>query len=231
MARRLRDVVDRENLYLWLKDHNPFSTLETRLKSLSTGITVDSGLNCDDAERIGAEIHKKLDGLAIADAKVKRKDRMVCLDAMINSINVGKKYVPINPTLLFNRLSALAGREENVEKFFDFELTTYPMSLFKDGLLRKPDKASLRKVILAKETSRPSNPKKVIDEGHFCMKYIGQRTAHIMIFWIIMLERSESCMVIVMLYLMAMISRLSKTMSMSGVRQKLDRWKYNSQMI
>ena len=123
------------------------------------------GLNCEDAERIGAEIHKKLDGLAIADAKVKRKDHVVWLDVMINSINVGKKSVPINPTLLFNRLSALAGREENVEIFFDFELTTYPMSLFKDGLLRKPDKASLRKEILAKETSRPSNPKKVIDGG------------------------------------------------------------------
>ena len=131
-ARRLRDVVDREKLYSWLKDHNPLSTLETRLKSLSTGITVDSGcgLNCDDAERIGVEIHKKLDGLAIAEAKVNRKDRVVCLDVMINSINVGKKSVPINPTLFFNRLSALAGREENEEKFLDFELTTYPMSLF-----------------------------------------------------------------------------------------------------
>ena len=43
-ARRLRDVFDREKLYSWLKDHIPFSTLETRLKSLSTGITVDSGI-------------------------------------------------------------------------------------------------------------------------------------------------------------------------------------------
>ena len=49
----------------------------------------------------------------------------------------------INPAVLFTHLSALTGREENVEKYFDYELTTEPMSLFKDSAMRKPDKASL----------------------------------------------------------------------------------------
>ena len=67
--------------------------------------------------------------------------------------------------MLFTRLSALAGREDNVEKYFEFELTSYPMSLFKDGVMRKPEKASLRNLLLTKETVSKCCTKKVIDGG------------------------------------------------------------------
>ena len=165
-ARKQRDSADCQKFYSWLKEHNPFDKEEKRLKSLSTGITVENeSLNCDKAEKIGESIHNALDGVAMADAKIKRKDQIVCLDFNINAVNIGKKPVSINPTLLFNRLSALAGREENIEKYFEFELTAYPTSLFKDGLLRKPDKASLRKLILTKEVSCQSVREKVIDGG------------------------------------------------------------------
>ena len=65
------------------------------------------------------------------------------LDSKVNKVAVNEKDVVINPSVLFTWLSALAGREENVEKYFKYELTTEPMSLFKDGIMRKPDKASL----------------------------------------------------------------------------------------
>ena len=167
-ARRSRDFDDCQKMYAWIKDRNPFLKTDKRLKSLSTGVTADegSGINCDDAEHVGEEIHDKLDNIPLAEAKIKRKGRVVCLDATLNAISVEKKSVIINPTLLFNRLSALAGREENVEKYFGYELTTYPMSLFKDGIMRKPDKASLRKRMLTKEMSSPSIAKKVIDGGY-----------------------------------------------------------------
>ena len=71
----------------------------------------------------------------------------------------------INPTLLFTRLSALAGREDNVQKYFDFELTTYPLSLFKAGIMRKPDKASLRNIVLTEETSSSCSTVKIVDGG------------------------------------------------------------------
>ena len=71
----------------------------------------------------------------------------------------------INPLILFTRLSALAGREENIEKYFDFELTTYPMSLFKDGMMRKPEKNSLRSHLLVKEASQELCVMKVVDGG------------------------------------------------------------------
>ena len=71
----------------------------------------------------------------------------------------------MNPTLLFTRLSALAGRSENVEEYFHYELTSNPMSIFKSTFMRKPDKASLWSVILTKEKPTPSHSVKVIDGG------------------------------------------------------------------
>ena len=93
----------------------------------------------------------------------KRSEMIIGLDSKLNKVTVDKKDVTINPTLLFNRLSALAGREDNVEKYFDFELTSYPMSLFKDGIMRKQEKASLRHLSLKKETESNCSTKKVID--------------------------------------------------------------------
>ena len=55
-------------------------------------------------------------------------------------------------TLLFTRLVAVAQREkEDVEEFFSFELTQEPMSLFKKGLMRKPDKPALRRAVMKEE--------------------------------------------------------------------------------
>ena len=52
---------------------------------------------------------------------------------------------------MFNRIITVAAREDNIEEFFHYELTQEPMSLFKNGMMRKPDKPSLRKVIMPEE--------------------------------------------------------------------------------
>ena len=54
---------------------------------------------------------------------------------------------------MFNRMITVAEREDDIEAFFKFELTPEPMALFKDGMLRKPDKPSLRKVIMPEGNS------------------------------------------------------------------------------
>ena len=45
---------------------------------------------------------------------------------------------------LFLRLIAIAQRTPKIEDYFHYELTADPMSLFKDGMMRKPNKALLR---------------------------------------------------------------------------------------
>lgn len=56
--------------------------------------------------------------------------------------------VYIDPTILFTRLTAIAQQEDEIEKYFQYEMSVFPLSLFKDGLMRKPDKPSLRKAIM-----------------------------------------------------------------------------------
>ena len=110
-------------------------------------------------------MQKKMDNIPLSEAKGKRKDSVVGFNDKMSSVNVDDKSVAINPTLLFVRLAALAGREDNIDKYFKYELTTYPMSLFKDGLMRKPDKAILRNSILTKEMKTSTHAVEVIDGG------------------------------------------------------------------
>ena len=55
--------------------------------------------------------------------------------------------------MLFTRLAAIAQSDDNVEQYFEYEMTPASMSLFKNNLMRKPDKASVRKTILGNDQS------------------------------------------------------------------------------
>ena len=137
------------------ESRNPFNMDTNDLHSLSTGVVSVKGIdnvNCEDAEAIGARIHKMLDNVNLAEAKIKKKDQLSSLDSLTKMVKVSeKKSVCVNPTVLFTRLAAIAQREENVEQYFAFELTNHPQALFKNGLMRKPDKSALRKVLLLEE--------------------------------------------------------------------------------
>ena len=146
-------------------DHNPFSKTDKNLKSISTGILGTKDVTCDSAEKVGQKIHKKLDNMMVQDVKIKRNYMITSLVSKASKVQIEKKEVVINPSVLFIRLSALARREENMEKYFKYELTTEPMSLFKDSLMRKPDKSSLRNILLTKEDTKTVCTKTVLDGG------------------------------------------------------------------
>ena len=122
--------MDGEKILMWLKENNPFLKIENEIRSLSTGITSEKVVNCHNAESIGLKIQEKLDNVSLNEAKIKRTDKVICFDTQSNTIIIEKKSEQINP------LSALAGREENVTEYFNYELTPYPMSLFKVFFLR-----------------------------------------------------------------------------------------------
>ena len=54
----------------------------------------------------------------------------------------------VNPKVLFTRLTALAQWKDDVAAYFKYELAVFPPSFFKDGLMRKLDKPSLRRALL-----------------------------------------------------------------------------------
>ena len=71
--------------------------------------------------------------------------------------------------ILFSQLILLAEREEKTTPKFEYELTNYPFSLFKQGMMRNGNKASLcsfqMKVIPNEITTQPTEIVQVNDGG------------------------------------------------------------------
>ena len=136
------------------------------MKSLSTGICNDGTINCDDSEHIGKTIQEGIDDLPLHEIKMKRSLTANTIESLYNSVKITqKKKIIIKPTSLFNRLIAIAQRENDLEQFFHYELTCYPMSLFKDGLMRKPNKSVLKNALLTSQVDLDSNSTHVLDGG------------------------------------------------------------------
>ena len=71
------------------------------------------------------------------------------LEELQSTVRIDEKAEYINPTVLFTRLAAIAQQEDDVARYFYYELSVFPPSLFRDGLMRKPDKPSLRKSLMS----------------------------------------------------------------------------------
>ena len=151
------DFKDSLKFFCWLEKRNPFVLEDAHLHSLSSGVIAVNGqdnVNCDEAEVVGEMIQRSLDGKSFTNASIKRKDEVKSLAAIVNSVNVDDETIAVDSTSLFTRLAAVAQREEDVEKYFEYELTQFPEALFNRGLMRKPDKASLRNTILTEGKER-----------------------------------------------------------------------------
>ena len=93
--------------------------------------------------------------------------RFVHFGCLQSRVTIDGNVVHIDPVILFNRLVLLIKNEEDRIPYFAFELTPEPTSLFKEGRMRKPNKADLRNRILKLEsrTSKPIDEYCVIDGG------------------------------------------------------------------
>ena len=114
------------------------------MKSLSSGLIGNSAINCDEAVKIGRKIQETLDEVKMEEASIKRKDKVCNFEDLMPTTKIYNKSVHIDPTILFSSLTALANFKENFLDNFSYELTLKPTSLFKHGLIRKPNKATLR---------------------------------------------------------------------------------------
>ena len=94
-------------------------------------------------------MQEKLNNVIVADAKMKRSEQIKPLAFLYNKIKIGtKKEIVIDPTALFSRLIVMVQREDDMSTYFQYEMTVEPTSLFKDGLMRKPNKPQLRKALV-----------------------------------------------------------------------------------
>ena len=148
-SRLRRDMKDQQKMISWFEQHNPFIQPIQELCSLSTGLTTTDGdgVNCDNADAIGTRVQKQMDGCMFGNVSMKKKDCVKSLLHLQKGVTVDSKVIPINCGTLFTRLVVLVERQTDMEPYFKYELTPVPASLFKDSMLRKPDKAALSKLL------------------------------------------------------------------------------------
>jgi len=117
---------------------------------LSLALTADVGdeVNCDEAEMIGYDIQQQMNGLVFTDIVIKKKDGVKAVICLQKGVYVEGEKIHVNCSNLFNKLILLAERQPNMSLYSVYELAPIPTSLFKDNMMRKPDKAALGKALL-----------------------------------------------------------------------------------
>ena len=88
------------------------------------------------------------------------------IDSLYNTVVIKEgKYINLKPTSLFTRLTALAEREDDMEKLFEYKMTAIPMSLFKHGVMRKSDKVASHNHLITTQCEIKETSKQVLDGG------------------------------------------------------------------
>jgi hypothetical protein len=151
-TRSKRDFSDLEKMVEWFEVHNPFDVSDGRLRSLSSGITAVEGdeVNCDQAEHVGQQIMLQMDNVIFGDVVLKKAAQARTLADVCCKVIGASSKLPVDSTVLFNRLLVVAQRSAaDMAPYFAYELTALPTSLFKDAIsLRKTDKSQLAKELL-----------------------------------------------------------------------------------
>ena len=145
-----RDNTDLETVIAWFSKYNPFYPVDPNLRCLHVGISPIEGkdnINCEQVESKGAIAQTKVDNLEYSNASLSRKDMVITLANLQQGVKVGEQSIVVDDDRLFNRLIAIADRSNDVEPYFEYELTNTPTSLFKDGFMRKPNKSALMHAI------------------------------------------------------------------------------------
>ena len=140
-----RDVGDLNTILKWLAQHNPFDIQRPELRSLLSGLTASDGdgVNCDEVEEVGFLLQGKLDNVKYHEASMKRTEKVRTLIHLTTGIKIDQETVHGEPLILFSRLLVRLERFEDTTPYFQYEVTPFPVSLFKHSVMRKPNKSVL----------------------------------------------------------------------------------------
>ena len=113
------------------------------IRDRATGLTGGPRINCYDALTIGKAGLQSMENVKFADLSFSRKSRVLPLIAATSTIKINDDIIPIDPTLLFQRISLSLEGPQNLKEYMHFELAPYPLTLFDQGTLRKTEKSKL----------------------------------------------------------------------------------------
>ena len=123
----------------------------------------DNSVTCDRAEEIGASIQAELDGKAFAGCSFNNNKKISTNQNLYSHVKIDQDTVTIDSLTLFLRLVVVVKRkpENEIADYFYYELSPYPTSLFKDGVIQTWQKSNLKSYILDKtaNTKEPDSTK------------------------------------------------------------------------
>ena len=120
---------------------NPFSTKSSALRNIVTGVVAESRVNCDKSREVGGRVAEFRKGKNVIEHTFRKKDQVVTF-ASKAAVKLNNDEVQVDAQVMFQRLSVVTttGRYENPAQCFEYEMCSYPTSLFDESLL--PRKAS-----------------------------------------------------------------------------------------
>ncbi|XP_028418322.1 uncharacterized protein LOC114543611 [Dendronephthya gigantea] len=174
MSRQLRDQKDVDTLLQWLMVHSPMMSTK-ELMSIATGVVADNTINCDAAVKVGTEAMQKILGKTFGDIQLHRKDKVLPLSCVNNSVKVREEVIPVNTMQLFNRIVCVIKTDEDFASCLEYELAPRPLSLFDEISMRKTQKSVMYDVIESVADSQqtyPAGSTVVLDGGYLLRRVI-----------------------------------------------------------
>ena len=113
------------------------------LRSIASGLTAQSAVNCDTAKKIEQEILKFIEGQKVVEYTFHQKNQAMTMNTK-SSIRIRDEVVTVVPLLLFQRLVTTGTRFDDLLEIFKHELCSYPPSLFESPqMMRFVNKVTL----------------------------------------------------------------------------------------
>lgn len=145
-----RDGKDLQTIIDYFTERKPFSKNSKKLRSLSSGVIADDSVNADSAKTVGACILASMEGRSVLEYKFSKKEQVTKLSSSVYVSTRGKK-IEIEPKQLYQRLLVAGIGNIELKTLFQYELCSYPSSLFNSQLLMHlADKAVLQKGLFKK---------------------------------------------------------------------------------
>jgi len=145
-SRMDRDSKDLQSVLDYLTERTPFGTDCIELRSLSSGIVAEKSVNVDSADIVGSKILTSMDGMYVSKFKFSKKEQVFTLASSMYVSLDGEK-IEMDAHQLYQRLLVAGIGTIDLPTLFQYEICSYPASLFDQKLLmRQADKADLRNV-------------------------------------------------------------------------------------
>lgn len=132
-----------------------------------------ASINCHEAVEIGRVAMDSMVGKHFSDVSLKRSNCVLTLASFINSsIKVNGEVTPIDPLILFQRISFTKKSDEELKEYLKYELAPYPLSIFNELGMRKSQKSFMYKMFKPVINMELTNYICAVDGGYLLHRVI-----------------------------------------------------------